>query len=236
MDIRRKFLTHAVTLLVLLLTLTSGLYLAARTVPRANALTATPATFTNYELASNPFATTTNPPFSVGVNCPNTANTCQNTEGEPAIRADKSGNFYGSSENVFCVIGGQCGGTFAWKSTDAGSHFTTLPLPNSVSARQVGVSPAGGDTDIAVAPRKNANGFYNIYVASLQSNPPLAEIYVSTSRDGGATWSINPIGASIPVDDREWIVADGASKVCISYHAQPATDDIVVDCSYDAGF
>jgi len=190
-----------------------------------------PATFSNYELAGNPFVNQ----FSVGTTCPNSSGTCVNTQGEPAIRADPAGNFYGSSENVFCVIGGLCGGTFAWKSTDAGAHFTTLPLPNSVSAGQAGISPAGGDTDIAVAPRKNANGFYNIYVASLQSKPPLAEIYVSTSRDGGATWSINPIGASIPVDDREWIVADGASKVCISYHAQPATDDIVVDCSYDAG-
>ena len=202
----------------------------------------TPATFSNYELAGNPFVTGD----SVGTTCPNSSGTCVNSQGEPAIRADPAGNFYGSSENVFCVIGGLCGGTFAWKSTDAGAHFTTLPLPNSVLvlAGQTGISPAGGDTDIAVAPQKNANGFYNIYVASLQSRPPLLEIYVSTSKDGGATWSFNPTGASIPfnpiaasipVDDREWIVADGASKVCISYHAQPTTNDIVVDCSYDAG-
>src|SRR3989475_3173773 len=248
MDIRRKFLTHTVTLLFLLLTLTSGLYLAARTVPRANALAATPATFTNYELAGNPFATTTNPPFSVGVNCPNSAGPCQNTEGEPAIRADRAGNFYGSSENVFCVIGGQCGGTFAWKSIDGGNSFTTLKLPNSVSGTvcnpptgsdhctSAGLSPAGGDTDIAVAPRRNANGFFNIYVASLQSNPPLLNVYVSTSKNGGATWSINPAGASIPVDDREWIAADGVSKVCISYHSTLTSNDIVVDCSNNAGF
>ena len=136
-----------------------------------------PATFSNYELAGNPFVNQ----FSVGTTCPNSSGTCVNTQGEPAIRADPAGNFYGSSENVFCVIGGLCGGTFAWKSTDAGAHFTSLPLPNSVSAGQAGISPAGGDTDIAVAPRENANGFYNIYVASLQSKPPLAEIYVSTT-------------------------------------------------------
>src|SRR5713101_166110 len=248
MDIRRKFLTHTVTLLVLLLTLTSGLYLAARTVPRANALTATPATFTNYELAGNPFATTTNPPFSVGVNCPNSARNCQNTEGEPAIRADRAGNFYGSSENVFCVIGGQCGGTFAWKSIDGGNSFTTLKLPNSASGTvcnpptgsdhctSAGLSPAGGDTDLAVAPRRNANGFFNVYVASLQSNPPLLNVYVSTSQNGGASWSINPTSASVPVDDREWIAADGANKVCISYHSTILTNTIVVDCSQNAGF
>ncbi|OLE76421.1 hypothetical protein AUG19_02835 [archaeon 13_1_20CM_2_54_9] len=148
---------------------------------------------------------------------------------------------------MFCVIGGQCGGTFAWKSTDGGAHFTTLPLPNSVSSGKlpptctdacngIGLSPAGGDTDIAVAPRKKNNGFYNIYVASLQSTPPLVNVYVSTSSNGGATWSINPAGASIPVDDREWIAADGVSKVCISYHSTLTSNDIVVDCSNNAGF
>src|SRR2546428_6928195 len=248
MDIRRKFLTHTVTLLVLLLTLTSGLYLAARTVPRANALTATPATFTNYELAGNPFATTTNPPFSVGVNCPNSAGNCQNTEGEPAIRADRAGNFYGSSENVFCVIGGQCGGTFAWKSIDGGNSFTTLKLPNSASGTfckpptgtdhctSTGLSPAGGDTDLAVAPVKNDNGFYNLYVASLATAPALANIFVSTSKDGGASW-VTPIkpAATIPDDDREWAAADGYKTVCISYHAYATTNNIIVNCSYDGG-
>jgi hypothetical protein len=191
----------------------------------------TPATFSNYELAGNPFVSG----FGVGTVCPNSAGTCVNTEAEPSIRADRAGNFYGSSEDVFCVIGGLCGGTFAWKSTDGGGHFTTLPLPNSVSSGGVGISPAGGDTDIAVAPERNANGFYNIYVASLQSRPPLLDVYVSTSKDGGASWSINPTGASVPVDDREWIAADGANKVCISYHATPTTNEIVVDCSNDAG-
>jgi hypothetical protein len=28
--------------------------------------------------------------------------------------------------NVFCIIGGLCGGTLAWESTDGGAHFTTL--------------------------------------------------------------------------------------------------------------
>src|SRR5712664_919936 len=158
MHIERKFRNHTVTTLLVLLTLTSGLLLANRAIPKATA--ATPATtFSNFELAGNPFTLGS----SVGVTCPNSARTCQNTEGEPSIRADRAGNFYGSSENVFCVIGGQCGGTFAYKSTDDGQHFTTLPLPNSVSEchqppvqeqcfGRVGFSPAGGDTDIAVAP------------------------------------------------------------------------------------
>src|SRR5436305_10467568 len=176
MDIIRKTRDNTLTIILILLTLTSGTILASATITRANA--ASPkATFANYELAGNPFVTG----YNVGTSCPNTARTCQNTEGEPAIRADPAGNFYGSSENVFCVIGGLCGGTFAWKSTDNGNHFTTLPLPDSVSTGSVGFSPAGGDTDIAVAPALNTNGHYNIYVASLATTPPLANVYVSTS-------------------------------------------------------
>src|SRR5207245_7419347 len=80
-----------------------------------------------------------------------------------------------------------------------------------------------------------SQGFYNIYIASLATTPPLANVYVATSRDGGATWFNNPTGATIPVDDREWIAADGTSKVCLSYHAYGTTNNIFVDCSYDGG-
>jgi len=222
---------HTTTILLSILMLTSSLLVASTALHPANAVSPNTPTFTNYELAGNPFATG----FSVGTTCPNNAGNCQNTEGEPAIRADPTGNFYGSSENVFCVIGGLCGGTFAWKSTDGGNHFTTLPLPDSVSSGSVGFSPAGGDTDIAVAPQTNTNGFYNIYVASLATTPPLANVYVSTSHDGGSSFVLNPTGASIPVDDREWIAADGANKVCVSYHAYATTNNIFVDCSYDGG-
>ncbi len=227
MKIPTSFSSYLRTLLVSTIILTSTATLAAVVHPTYAAKT----TFANYELAGNPFVAG----YGVGTSCPNTEGNCQNTEGEPAIRADPVGNFYGSSENVFCVIGGLCGGTFAWKSTDNGNHFTTLPLPDSVSSGSVGFSPAGGDTDLAVAPRLNTNGLYNIYVASLATAPPLANVYVSTSHDGGATWNLNPTGATIPVDDREWAAADGANKVCISYHAYATTNNLIVTCSYDGG-
>src|SRR5438034_749343 len=120
-------------------------------------------------------------------------------------------------------------------SDENSQHFTTLPLPNSASSGRIGFSPAGGDTDIAVAPSRNLNGFFNVYVASLATSPPLANVYVSTSKDGGNSWLLNPTGASIPVDDREWIAADGADKVCVSYHAISATNDIFVTCSLNGG-
>src|ERR1700716_4239712 len=69
--------------------------------------------FVNYELG-----------MGVNERCPNSASACQNHAAEPAIRADRAGNFYGSSEN------GLTSGTEAWKSTDGGLHFTHLPSPN----------------------------------------------------------------------------------------------------------
>jgi len=170
--------------------------------------------FTNYELGNTP-----------GVACPNTLANCYNFAAEPAIRADPAGNFYSSSEN------GLSGGTDAWKSTDAGLHYISLASPNSASAAGTQFSPAGGDTDLAVASTLNANGVYNVYVASLA----LTNVYVSTSTDGGSTWLLNPTGASVPGDDRPWIAAEGAGKVCVSYHSITATNDIFVNCSTDAG-
>jgi hypothetical protein len=166
-------------------------------------------------------------PGSPGTVCPQSTQNpaCTNIAGEPAIRADNAGNFYASSEH------GLGGGTDAWKSSDGGKHYTTLVSPDAGSASNTtGFAPGGGDTDLAVAPVKNTHGLYNVYVASLT----LANIDVSTSMDGGKTFTLNPIGATIAGDDREWIAADGSSKVCLSYH-DVATFNIDVNCSMDAG-
>src|SRR5256886_6035947 len=170
------------------------------------------ATFTNYSLAE-----------TTGTTCPGSS-ACSNIAAEPAIRADGAGRFFASSEN------GLGGGTVAFRSTDNGLHYTTLVSPNSVSqANDTGFAPGGGDTDLAVAPVKNVTGFYNVYVASLS----LVNVDVSTSTDGGATWALNPVTTPETIDDREWIAADGAGKVCISYHDAP--QGITVGCSQDAG-
>src|SRR3989442_14014214 len=155
MKILRKLTTQRALFLSLLIIASTCLMTSATVQPTAasgsggGGLTQTAATFTNYELAGNQFIAG----HSQGITCPNNsaveATKCENTQAEPAIRADRDGNFYGSSESVFCVIGGQCGGTYAWKSADGGAHFTTLPLPNTPSVGRLGVSPAGSDTDIA---------------------------------------------------------------------------------------
>jgi hypothetical protein len=170
------------------------------------------ATFTNYSLAE-----------TTGATCPGSS-ACSNIASEPAIRADGAGRFFASSEN------GLGGGTVAFRSTDNGLHYTTLVSPNGLSqTNDTGFAPGGGDTDLAVAPAKNASGFYNVYVSSLS----LANVDVSTSTDGGATWTLNPVTTPETLDDREWIAADGAAKVCISYHDAP--QGITVGCSQDAG-
>jgi len=170
------------------------------------------ATFTNYSLAE-----------TTGTTCPGSS-ACSNIAAEPAIRADGAGRFFASSEN------GLGGGTVAFRSTDKGLHYTTLVSPNGLSqTNDTGFAPGGGDTDLAVAPVKNASGFYNVYVSSLS----LVNVDVSTSTDGGATWTLNPVTTPETIDDREWVAADGAAKVCISYHDAP--QGITVGCSQDAG-
>jgi hypothetical protein len=174
-------------------------------------------TFTTFSLAATP-------PQSAGTTCPGAGSACTNIASEPMIRASADGTFYASSEN------GVTSGTIAWKSIDGGRHYATLLGPNDASQTQdQGFAPGGGDTDLAIAPVRNGSGNYNVYVASLT----LASVSVSTSTNNGASWSLNPVGAIVPGDDREWIAADGASKVCVSYH-DPAAD-ILVGCSADAG-
>src|SRR6266576_1579314 len=168
--------------------------------------------FVNFELGAAP-----------GTVCPGSSG-CTNGAAEPMIRADATGTFYVSSEL------GVGSGTLAWRSIDGGLHYTALTSPNPLSQAAGGVGPGGGDTDLGTAPDVNASGVHNLYVASLS----LANVTVSTSQDGGATWSKNITSATIPGDDREWIAADQATKVCISYH-DIVTFNIDVNCSLDAG-
>src|ERR1051325_3601729 len=169
-------------------------------------------TFANFALGAAP-----------GTVCPGSSG-CTNGAAEPAIRADATGTFYFSSEL------GLSAGTLAWKSTDGGLHYTALTSPNQISQAAGGLAPGGGDTDLGVAPEANASGIPNVYVASLS----LANVTVSTSQDGGKTWSENVLSATVPGDDREWIAADQAAKVCVSYH-DIVTFNIDVNCSVDAG-
>ena len=208
-------------------------------------------TFSNYEIArsfDSSFA---------GVSCPNTAGNCWNWHAEPNIATAPDGTIYATSENAAfnhpsdCQdpTGGTiaqllyiCGGTGAWKSTDHGAHFTTLTSPNTNYISSNPVTLWGGDTHVAVAPAKNANGFYNVYVVSLEAGGSgLIGIGESTSQDGGTTWSgpthlplalVNP-NAAPTVQDRPWVAAYGASEVCVESHTEAVVPGVF--CSHDAG-
>lgn len=183
-------------------------------------------TFTDFTVAATP-------PNPAGTVCPGSA-LCYNGAAEPAIGVSPDGRFYGASEN------GVGSGTLAWVSADNGLHYASTPSPDDVSVgsttagKEAGLQPGGGDTDVAVATARNAVGNYNAYVVSLT----LANIDVSTSADNGRTWSLNPASA-LPIDDRPWVAATGASKVCISYLTAPGIlapqAGLHVQCSSDAG-
>ena len=169
--------------------------------------------FVNYSLAE-----------TTGTTCPGGSD-CSNIASEPAIRADSTGRFFGSSEN------GLGGGTVAFRSTDGGLHYTTLVSPDAGSqTNDTGFAPGGGDTDLAVAPDVNpATGNDNVYVASLS----LANIDIAVSNDGGQTFTLNPITTPETADDREWIAADGSFGYCFSYHDGP--QGITVGCGKTVG-
>jgi hypothetical protein len=169
--------------------------------------------FVNYSLAE-----------TTGTSCPG-GSACSNIAAEPAIRADGAGRFFGSSEN------GLGAGTVAFRSTDGGLHYTTLPSPDAGSqSNDTGFAPGGGDTDLAVAPDVNpATGKYNVYVASLS----LANVDIAVSTDSGDTWTLNPITTPETADDREWIATDGSFGYCFSYHNGP--QGITVGCGKTVG-
>jgi hypothetical protein len=206
--------------------------------PAGATTTGTPFTFTNFEPAGLSTLGINEGGGTVGTSCPGAgASKCWNIAAEPAIRADGAGNFYATSEN------GLGTGTEAWKSTDGGRHYVTLPSPDATSqTNTTGFAPGGGDTDLAVGDDANKAGVYPVHVATLS----LLNVDVANSQDGGQTFTLDPKAATISGDDREWIAADdshqsplglpleGGDKVCISYH-DVETYNINVDCSYDGG-
>jgi hypothetical protein len=206
--------------------------------------------FTNYEVARS-----ADQSFA-GVTCPNSGTNCWNWNGEPNIATAPDGTIYATSENTAfnhpseCndPTGGTisqtlyiCGGTGAWKSTDRGNHFTTLTSPNTNFQSGYGITLWGGDTHVAVAPAKNLNGQYNVYVVSLEAAiVGLVGVGESTSQDGGQTWSNNPTAiqftnpiANPLVEDRPWVAAYGSTEVCVSVHEGAIIGDVW--CSYNSG-
>ena len=150
-----------------------------------------------------------------------------NTAGEPAIHVSRAGNVFLGSEE------GLGGGSELWRGLGAvggtsasGCGLEYRGQPNAVQ----GFGASGGDIDLALGSAANASGNYNLYVASLN----LGSVNVATSTDNGTTFSQTPVQAGLPVDDREWIAAFGASTSLLTFH-DVATDDIDVLRSDNGG-
>jgi hypothetical protein len=150
-----------------------------------------------------------------------------NTDGEPSIHVSRANDVFLGSER------GVGSGSDLWRglSSVGGSGASGCKLeyrgqPNGAG----GVGASGGDIDIAIAPKKNPLGFFNVYVASLN----LASVNVATSQDRGTTFSQTPVQGGLPVDDREWIAAFGPATSLLTYH-DIATDNIDVLRSDDSG-
>jgi hypothetical protein len=143
-----------------------------------------------------------------------------NAAGEPAIHVSRANNVFLGSE-----LGLGSGSQF-WRGLGAvggagasGCGLEYRGQPNAVS----GLGLSGGDIDVAIASAKNATGHYNVYVSSLN----LGSVNVATSTDNATTFSQTPVQAGLPLDDREWIAAFGASTSLLTYH-DIATNDIDV--------
>lgn len=152
--------------------------------------------------------------------------TAPNEDAEPGIGVDGDGTFWVASDiEPFAQHDTRAlealSGTDVWKSSDGGTTWTWVAAPfndQSTSNPSLG----GEDTDIAVAPVKNSNGFYNVYVASLW----IGSTNIAVSEDGGVTWKTTAVNGE-PVQDRPWLAADGPCLFYLSYHAIAPYDTVV---------
>jgi hypothetical protein len=151
--------------------------------------------------------------------------TSSNEDAEPGMGVDGNGVFWVASDvEPFAAKDTRAqqalSGADVWKSTDDGRTWQWVAAPFNNTGSTPGL--AGEDTDIAVAPVKNSNGFYNLYVASLW----IGSTNVAVSQDGGQTWNTTPVNGE-PVQDRPWLSADGACIFYLSYHALAPYDTVV---------
>lgn len=145
---------------------------------------------------------------------------------EPRAMTDPLGNIY------VAAIQGIPAGTDVWKSMDGGYTFSYLGQPDGAQAASAiarGGGAGGGDEDLAVG----AGG--NVYVNSLW----IGSSTQSSSFNGGATWSVNPLSTDVPADDRQWIASHGGSELYLTYKQLgvllAGTDSIFMAKSFDGG-
>jgi hypothetical protein len=158
-------------------------------------------------LASAPAAFTPTRPL------PPAAGVSMQNDAEPGMAVAPDGAIWAASNVSGGFTSGDRGlGSDVYVSRDGGKTFRWVAQPISLNKATPG---AGGfDTDLTVAPEKNAKGHYTVYAASLS----IADSTLAWSDDDGATWLQTPI-SGVPVEDRPWVAADGPCRVYVAYHA-----------------
>jgi hypothetical protein len=145
----------------------------------------------------------------------------RNEDGEPGMGVAPDGQFWIASDIAPYaaddprVAGGVLSGGDVWTSTDGGQtyHFVSDPFSPTLQ----GSALAGEDTDLTVAPVKNASGHYTVYATSLW----VGASSLAWSTDGGKKWNSTILGG-IPAQDRPWLAATGPCDVYLMYHQLPS--------------
>lgn len=144
-----------------------------------------------------------------------------NAAGEPSIHVSRANNVFLGSET------GLGKGSQLWRglglaggASASGCHLEYRGQPNALTGA---IALAGGDIDIAIASARNSAGNYNVYVSSLN----LASVSVAHSTDNATTFSMTPVQAGLPLDDREWIAAFGADTSLLTFHDMSNNIDVL---------
>ena len=167
---------------------------------------------------------------NVTVRAPEAARDC-----EPSIRVDVRGN---------CYVGGIRGvpaGVDLWRfdlnpaspDFDPGlQHPAYLGQPDAFAADdQTGGADGGGDVDLAVSFPTSADSIPVITIVSLAA----ADVSSARSYDRGENFILSPAVADAPADDRQWIEADGNSRLYLLYRAPIPATGLFVQRSDDHG-
>lgn len=140
---------------------------------------------------------------------------------EPSILAARDGAIY-----VVSVLGSaEARGDALWKSTDDGATWSYLNKPDYPFG--------GGDADL------DEDEAGTLYLPGQWRPAAIPGAYVTggesmaVSKDGGATWSTNPVASNLPVTDRQWSTTYGAGTAWLAFNQ--AQRGLVVTKSTDSG-
>jgi hypothetical protein len=128
---------------------------------------------------------------------------------EPSLRIDKAGNIYTCGP-----FGASRAADYAQKSEDYGDTFRALGEPPEGRIAPGG----GGDCEISVAPKKNAQGNYTLSYTGLEA---LLNFSTGRSMDNGRVFESHVFSSSFPLVDRQWLESHGMEEVYLFYNQIP---------------